>query len=51
MKPRDNIMAQKFNTNRFENHKANVFDLLKRVCTVSVRTVGVMRGMEEAQRN
>jgi hypothetical protein len=43
-------MAQKFNTNRFENHKANVFDLLKRVCAVSVQTVELSRKMDTNHR-
>ena len=32
------------------SHKAHVIDLLKRVCAVSVRTVGVVRGMERTER-
>ncbi|MEZ4791561.1 MAG: type ISP restriction/modification enzyme [Flavobacteriales bacterium] len=48
--PKDPIIREKFNTYRFADHKEKVIDLLKRVCTVSVRTVGVVRGMEDAQR-
>jgi len=48
-KPSDPTIASTFNTYRFADHKAHVIDLLKRVCTVSVRTVEVVRGMEGAE--
>ena len=38
-KPRDPTIAAKFNTYRFADHKERVIDLLKRVCTVSEKTV------------
>ena len=44
-KPRDPTIAQRFNTYRFADHKERVIDLLRRVCTVSVRTVEIVRGM------
>ena len=44
-KPRDPTIAEKFNTYRFADHKERVIDLLRRVCTVSVRTVEVVSDM------
>lgn len=44
-KPSDPTIAEKFNTYRFSDYKDKVIDLLKRVCTVSVETVKVVRGM------
>ena len=44
-KPRDPTIAQRFNTYRFADHKERVIDLLRRVCTVSVKTVEVVRSM------
>jgi predicted helicase len=40
------MMPEKFNTYRFADYKEKVIDLLKRVCTVSVRTMGVVNAME-----
>lgn len=45
-KPKDPTIAEKFNTYRFADYKAQVIDLLKRVCAVSVETVKIMREME-----
>ena len=44
-KPRDPTIAEKFNTYRFADYKEQVIDLLKRVCTVSVRTMQIVDGM------
>ncbi len=44
-KPRDPTIREKFNTYRFADHKERVIDLLKRVCTVSVKTMDVVDGM------
>ena len=44
-KPRDPTIAEKFNTYRFADYKERVVDLLKRVCTVSVRTMEIVDGM------
>ena len=44
-KPRDPTIKEKFNTYRFADHKERVIDLLKRVCTVSVKTMDVVDGM------
>ncbi|MCP4400297.1 MAG: hypothetical protein GY801_23690 [bacterium] len=46
-KPRDPTIREKFNTYRFADNKAQVLDLLKRVCTVSVRTMEIIRQMEQ----
>jgi len=46
-KPSDPTIAEKFNTYRFADHKAHVIDLLKRVCTVSVRTQRIVDSMLE----
>jgi len=45
--PKDPTIAEKFNTYKFADYKEQVIDLLQRVCTVSVRTVGVVREMEK----
>ncbi len=45
-KPKDPTIAEKFNTYRFSDCKDKVIDLLKRVCTVSVKTVKVVKEME-----
>ena len=34
-----------FNTYRFADYKGHVIDLLRRVCTVSVRTMEIVDGM------
>jgi len=38
-KPRDATVREKFNIYRFADHKERVIGLLRRVCTVSVRTM------------
>ncbi len=46
---KESTIARFFNTYRFADYKDKVIDLLKRVCTVSVKTmeiVEMMRGME-----
>jgi predicted helicase len=45
-KPSDPTIAEKFNTYKFADYKEHVIDLLKRVCTVSVETVRIVREME-----
>jgi predicted helicase len=45
-KPKDKTIAERFDTYRFADYKEEVIDLLKRVCTVSVETVKIMREME-----
>ena len=44
-KPRDPTIAAKFNTYRFADYKEDVIGLLRRVCTVSVRTMEIVDGM------
>ena len=44
-KPRDPTIRERFNTYRFTDYKEDVIDLLRRVCTVSVRTMEVVDGM------
>ena len=48
-KPKDPTIAEKFNTYRFADYKEQVIDLLKRVCTVSIQTMQVVRSMESEQ--
>lgn len=45
-KPKDPTIAEKFNIYRFADYKEQVIDLLKRVCTVSVETVKIIKEME-----
>jgi len=49
-KPKDPTIREKFNTYRFADYKEQVVDLLKRVTTVSVGTMEVVRAMEKAER-
>ena len=44
-KPRDPTIAERFNTYRFADYKVQVIDLLRRVCTVSVRTMEIVDDM------
>ena len=44
-KPRDPTIRERFNTYRFADHKDRVIDLLRRVCTVSVKTMAVVDSM------
>ena len=44
-KPRDPTIREKFNTYRFADHKERVIDLLKRVCTVSDKTMEIVDSM------
>ena len=44
-KPRDPTIRERFNTYRFADYKERVIDLLRRVCTVSVRTMDVIDDM------
>ena len=44
-KPRDPTIREKFNTYRFADYKERVIDLLKRVCTVSVKTMEIVDDM------
>jgi predicted helicase len=46
-KPSDPTIAEKFNTYRFADYKEKVIDLLKRVTTVSVETMKIIKQIEE----
>ncbi len=48
-KPRDKTIAEKFNTYRFADYKEQVIDLLKRVATVSVKTMEIVNQMENEE--
>ena len=48
-KPRDPTIRERFNTYRFTDYKEDVIELLGRVCTVSVRTMEIVDGMEDSQ--
>jgi len=50
-KPKDPTIAEKFHTYKFADYKDQVIDLLKRVCMVSVRTMGVVGEMEGVEKN
>ncbi|MDQ6757972.1 MAG: Eco57I restriction-modification methylase domain-containing protein, partial [Bacteroidota bacterium] len=46
-KPTDPTIAEKFNTYKFADYKDKVIELLKRVCTVSVETMRIVKEMEK----
>jgi predicted helicase len=46
-KPSDPTILEKFNTYKFADYKAEVIDLLKRVCTVSFETMKIVNQMAE----
>ncbi|MDQ6757239.1 MAG: Eco57I restriction-modification methylase domain-containing protein, partial [Bacteroidota bacterium] len=46
-KPTDPTIAEKFNTYKFADYKEKVIDLLKRVCTLSVETMRIVKEMEK----
>jgi predicted helicase len=46
-KPSDPTILEKFNTYKFADYKAEVINLLKRVCTVSVETMDIINQMNE----
>jgi len=45
--PSDPTIAEKFNTYKFADYKKEVIELLKKVCTVSVETMKIVREMEK----
>ena len=49
-KPRDPTIAERFNTYQFADYKERVIDLLRRVCTVSVKTVEIVNRMASIDR-
>ena len=46
-KPKDKTIAEKFNTYRFADYKEYVIELLKKVTTVSVETMKIIREIEK----
>ncbi|MCB9033227.1 MAG: DNA methyltransferase [Chitinophagales bacterium] len=48
-KPKDPTIAEKFNNYKFADYKTQVIELLKRVCTVSVKTMKIIDEMENAE--
>ena len=48
--PKDPTIREKFNTYRFADYKEHVIGLLKRVCTVSVMTQGIVEEMANTPR-
>ena len=46
-KPRDKTVMEKFNDYQFADYKEHVIDLLKRICTVSVRTMEIINEMKK----
>ena len=49
-KPRDPVVREKFNAYRFQDHKPEVIDLLKRVCAVSVKTMRIVGEISDQSR-
>jgi predicted helicase len=49
-KPKDPVIREKFNTYRFADYKEHVVDLLRRVVTVSVKTVEITDTMRTIAR-
>jgi predicted helicase len=47
--PQDATIRERFNTYKFEDYKEPVIDLLRRVCTVSVRTMEIVNQMPGEQ--
>ncbi len=48
--PKDPTIREKFNSYRFADHKEAVVELLKRVTTVSVRTMEIVEAMRALKR-
>ncbi|MCB1194134.1 MAG: hypothetical protein H7A23_21130 [Leptospiraceae bacterium] len=46
-KSSDPVIEEKFNDYKFGDYKEEVIDLIRRVCTVSVETVKIVKGMKE----
>ena len=49
-KPKDPTIREKFNTYKFADYKEHVIDLLAKVCTVSVKTQGIVEAMRSLSR-
>ena len=48
-KPSDPTIAEKFNTYKFADYKDHVIELIKKVTTVSVETMKIIREMENVK--
>jgi predicted helicase len=46
-KPKDPTVRENFNTYKFADYKESIIDLLGRVCTVSIKTIEIIREMED----
>jgi len=46
-KPHDATIAERFNTYKFEDYKEQVIDLLRRVTTVSIKTMKIVNQMPD----
>ena len=46
-KPKDKTIAEKFNNYHFEDYKEEVIELIKKVCTVSIKTMEIVNKMEK----
>jgi predicted helicase len=46
-KPSDSTIAEKFNSYRFTGYKDKVIDLIKRITTVSLETMKIIKQMED----
>jgi predicted helicase len=44
-KPKDPTIRKKFDTYRFADHKEQMIDLLRRVCSVSIETMKIINTM------
>ncbi|MFZ1291398.1 MAG: type ISP restriction/modification enzyme [Melioribacteraceae bacterium] len=47
-KPKDPTIAEKFNTYKFADYKETVIELIKKVTTVSVETIKIIKEMEKS---
>jgi len=47
--PNESIIAEKFNTYKFSEHKNHVIDLIKRVCNVSIETMQIVNEMQTTE--
>ncbi len=48
-KPKDKTIAKKFNNYHFEDYKEEVIELIRKVCTVSLKTMEIVKQMEKGK--
>lgn len=48
-KPKGKTIAERFYTYNFANYKEEVIELIKKVCTVSIKTMEIVNKMEKLQ--